>query len=416
MSPASGKLVCVKRIERVRLYPTPHQVTRLRFMLDVTRQLYNALLEQRREAYRRRRYVVTTKQQYAELTDLRRSDIRIAAVYRECEDATLHRLDLAMQAFFRRIARGETPGYPRFKPRTRWNQLEFPHGNRALVFDASQRRVRVPGVGCVKLRKGRRVPQFGRAWLVCKNECWYACFECERDAAPLTKTGNVVGIDRGVHVLAATSDGMLIDNCAFGERNRARITHHQRALETLTARDAAGRVRNRHDPARKAAALQLARSKEREANRRRDYLHKQAREIVIAFDIIAIETLDLRAMTRSAKGTLEKPGRNVAAKAGLNRRLLDAGFGQLERLIYEKAEEAARQVVRVDARFSSQECSRCGHIARESRRRRRYSCVRCGFTTHADVNAALVIRRRAQLAPSSLPDAGAEPVRQHDAV
>jgi putative transposase len=78
--------------------------------------------------------------------------------------------------------------------------------------------------------------------------------------------------------------------------------------------------------------------------------------------------------------------------------MLDASFGLLWQLIVEKVEETARTVVEVDARFSSQECSRCGHVARESRRRRRFRCVACGYQSHADVNAALVIRGRAQLA------------------
>ena len=104
----------------------------------------------------------------------------------------------------------------------------------------------------------------------------------------------------------------------------------------------------------------------------------------------------------------------MRAKAALNRVVLDAGFGLLDRLIAEKAEEAARMVVRVEARFSSQTCSRCGHVSARSRRRRRFCCVRCGLEAHADVNAALEIRRRAQLALSRIPDAGAEPVRQQD--
>ena len=404
----------VKRIERVRLYPTQRQARRLAFMLGVTRELYNALLEERREAYRRRGIVVTSRQQYAEITTLRkpreRLDLRLAAVYRECEDAVLHRLDLAFAAFFRRIKRGETPGYPRYKSRSRWMQLEFPHGERALKFNPAQTRVVIPGVGAVRLRKGRSVPIFGRAWLVCKNERWYACFECERAIRPLPRSERVTGIDRGVRVLAASSDGHLIDNKAFGERNRRRITQHQRRLEELTQRDAAGRVRNWHDPQRKAAALRLAHAREREANRRRDCLHKAALEIVSSVGVIGLEALNLRALTRSAKGSIEQPGRNVAAKAALNRRMLDAGFGQLHRLIAEKVEETARRLVLVDPRFSSQECSRCGHVAAKSRRRRRFVCVRCGFTCHADVNAALVIRGRAQLGARRMPDAGAEPV------
>ncbi len=405
----------MKRVERIRLYPSPHQQSALRFMLDVTRQLYNALLQQRRDVYRLRGHGLASRDQYAELTALRREDARVAAVYRECEDAVLRRLDLAFAGFFRRLKHGETAGYPRFKPAARWHQLTFPHGDRALRLDEGQTRLRVPGVGLVKLRKGRSVPDFGRAWLVERHGRWYACLECEREARPLAKTGVTIGIDRGVHVLAACSDGRLIRNLAVGERRKAATARLQRDLEAVTQRDAAGRVSNRRDPQRIAAALRLARSREREANARRDFAHKAARAIVTTADAIGLEQLSVRAMTRSAKGTVERPGVNVRAKSGLNRVLLDAGFGLLERLVSEKAEEAARGVVRVEARFSSQTCSRCGYVCARSRWRRRFCCVRCGLRAHADVNAALEIRRRAQLALLRLPDAGEEPVTQHDA-
>jgi putative transposase len=262
--------------------------------------------------------------------------------------------------------------------------------------------VRVPGVGAVLLRKGRRVPaSYGRVWLVRKLGRWYACFECERAMQPLPSTGHTVGVDRGVHILAALSDGQLIRNAAVGERRRGATRRLQRELEAATVRDSAGHVVNRKDPRRQRAQLRLARSKAREANARRDYTHKVSRQIVDGADVIALEKLALRAMTRSPKGSVEHPGRNVRAKAGLNRRLLDSGFGLLRQMIVAKAEEAARTVVEVDARFSSQTCSRCGHVARESRRRRRFGCASCGFANHADVNAALVIRWRAQLALQS---------------
>lgn len=172
------------------------------------------------------------KMQYAELTALRkpieRLDTRLAAVYREVEDAVLHRLDLAMEAFFRRCKRGETPGFPRFKPAARWSQLTFPHGDRALKFDGAQSRVTILGVGSVKLRKGRAVPAFGRAWLV-------------------------LGIDRGVHVLAATSDGVLHRNSAVGEKRKSAVARLQRELDAASVYAGSGRSRrclNRCDPKR----------------------------------------------------------------------------------------------------------------------------------------------------------------------
>jgi putative transposase len=390
----------MKRVEKVRLYPTLRQERELRFMLDVTRQLYNAALQERREAYRLRKVSISAKCQYKQLTEMRkidRLDGRINAVYRECEDAVLHRLDLAMEAFFRRCKAGETPGYPRFKAASRFKQLTFPHGSRALRFDEAQHRVFVPGVGKVRLRKGRTVPPFGRAWLTLRNERWYASFECERlpQQGPIDLR-RVLGVDRGTHVLAATSESELVRNAAVGEKRKAATARLQRELEDVTERDKRGFVLNRKDPKRHKAVLRLGRSREHESNARLDHAFKVAHKLVYQTSVIALEVLALRNMTRSAKGTAEKPGRNVAAKAGLNRVILDAGFGLIGKLIVAKAEEAARKVMWVDPKFTSQECSRCGLIAAQSRRRRRFVCIGCGYRCHADVNAALVIRRRAQ--------------------
>jgi putative transposase len=400
-------------LHKVRLYPTCAQERALVTMLRVTRELYNALLMQRRDAWTTRRIALSSRDQYAQLTELRETEPRFATVYRECEDAVLHRLDLAFAAFFRRLKRGETPGYPRFKPAARWNQLEFPHGDRALKFDIAQGRVRIPGAGAVRLRKGRTVPEFGRTFLVTKNGRWYAVFEAHRPASPLPTSGCSVGIDRGIRVLAALSDGSLIENVRPGSRRRAVVARHQRALDAVTRKDAAGRVLNRHDRARMATARRLARAKEREANARREWLHHVSREIVLRFDRIALEALNLRGMTRSAKGTIEKPGTNVAQKAGLNRSLLDAGFGMLATLIREKAEYAARTVIEVDARYSSQTCAACGRVCKGSRGGPCFACVRCGHSADADVNAAQVILLRAESPPKRAP--GTARGRQHDA-
>jgi putative transposase len=409
----------MKRVERIRLYPTRHQAGQLEFMLDVTRKLYNALLEQRRDAFRKCGVALSRTEQSKEITTLRGDDARIAAVFRECEDAVLHRLELAYRAFFRRVKNGQTPGFPRFKSFRRWAQLEFSHGDRALAFHASQSSVRIPGLGWVKNRKGRTVPAtFGRAWVVRKNGRWYACFECERAVRDDgNRPNNVVGIDRGVHVLAATSDGRLFANARPLERLLTTLAGCQR---TVARKKHSGKNR------RKAVSI-LASLHERIANVRRDALHKVSRQIVSAApSVIALENLRVAAMTRSAKGTVEKPGRNVRAKSGLNRVMLDPSFGLLRKMIESKAEEAGIAVVAVDPRYSSQTCPRCGHVAAESRRRRRFACVACGFAVHADVNAALEIRRRAQLVlagrgaaladlndPRSEPHIGEDPVTLH---
>src|SRR5260370_37921596 len=179
--------------------------------------------------------------QYAEIPALRAEDARFASVYRECQDAVLHRLDVAFAAFFRRIKSGEPAGYPRFKPAARWKQLEFPHGGRALKLDRAQKRVRIPGVGTVSLRKGRAIPAFGRAFVAERNGRWWAIFECGREPQALPLTGRVVGIDRGVHVLAATSDGELLRNGKHGGRLRRIVCGHPRELDAVGVKDARGR-------------------------------------------------------------------------------------------------------------------------------------------------------------------------------
>jgi putative transposase len=391
-------------LHKVRLYPTCAQEDGLFMMLRTTRELYNAMLQQRRDAWAMRRRSVSSKQQYAEITELRRAEPRFAEVYRECEDAALHRLDLAMAAFFRRLKQGETAGYPRFKNAARWNQIEFPHGDRAVRLDARQRRVAVPGVGSIKLRKGRAIPPtFGRVFVVTKNGRWYAVFEAHRAVAALPATGRSVGIDRGVRVLAATSAGELIPNPHCAETWKSRVVHHAIALADATEKDAAGHCRNRRDPKRVAAVRRLARAKEHEANARRDHAHKMSRSLVNRYDVIALEDLRLTAMTCSAKGTREEPGRNVAAKSGLNRSMLDAGLGQLGILIREKAACAARTVIGVDAKYTSQTCAACGHVARASREGPRFVCVECHHQDDADVNAARVILLRAEKPPTRAP-------------
>jgi putative transposase len=255
-------------LHKVRLYPTCAQERALGEMLRVTRELYNGLLQQRRDSWTMRRTTVSSREQYRQLTDLRAVEPRFAAVYRECEDAVLHRLDLAFAAFFRRLKRGETPGYPRFKGALRWNQLEFPHGDRALKLDGLQQRVRIPGVGAVRLRKGRNVPEFGRAFIVTKNGRWYAVFEAHREIAPLATSRESVGIDRGIYVLAALSDGTTIENMRPGSRRQTLVERHQRALDARTLKDAGGRVLNRRDPVRVAAVRRLAHAKEGERRTR----------------------------------------------------------------------------------------------------------------------------------------------------
>ncbi|MCW2929439.1 MAG: (cytosine-5-)-methyltransferase, partial [Actinomycetia bacterium] len=130
----------------------------------------------------------------------------------------------------------------------------------------------------------------------------------------------------------------------------------------------------------------IARLKGREAARRKDWAEKLSTMLARRFDVIRVEALDITAMTRSAKGTITEPGRNVAAKAGLNRGILGNGWGLLVARLEDKA---PGRVEKVPSAYTSQRCSACGHVDRDSRESQaRFRCTACGYAANADVNAA----------------------------
>jgi IS605 OrfB family transposase len=132
--------------------------------------------------------------------------------------------------------------------------------------------------------------------------------------------------------------------------------------------------------------MAVARLKARETDRRKDWAEKASTDIARRFDVIRVEDLRIRDMTRSAKGTVENPGRNVRAKAGLNRGIRRSGWGLLIRRLEDKA---PGRVEKINPVYTSQRCSACGHIARESRESQAlFRCVACNYTVNADVNAA----------------------------
>jgi len=238
--------------------------------------------------------------------------------------------------------------------------------------------VKVPKVGWVRFRWSRAVPEDAKSFRVTRDRAgrWHVAFAAIPDPVPGPGTGQVVGIDRGVAVSAALSTGEMLSVPGLGTREAARL----RKLERKLAR--AGRGSNR----RADAKAKVARLKARETARRKDWAEKASTDLARRFDVIRVEALDIKDMTRSARGTADAPGRNVAAKAGLNREISKSGWGLLVRRIEDKA---PGRVEKVPPAYTSQRCSACGHVARESRASQAlFRCVACGNACNADVNAA----------------------------
>ena len=362
-------------------------------LVDLAR-LYNAALEERKTAYKQAGVKLNRNHQSKELTAIRAADEAFGCVNRRIQVNVLERLDLAFAAFFRRAKAGEKPGYPRFKSRYRFKTL----GSRFVEPSWYKRagneiQLKVNGLPVVRAPIGFRIIPEGKPLsmtITKKGRALWLSLVYEFHPDRRTPTGAVVGIDRGVTVQAADSNGVQYPRIRTNHRKRRRL---QRRMD-----------RRKPKPGKKGshryyrAKGDHARFLDRERRVAVGRLHEVTSEIVRNNDFISVEALRIVNMTRSAKGDVEKPGRNVRAKAGLNRSILEQRWGTMLNQLKYKAEWAGAKVVEVDPAFTSQTCSSCGVVSSANRRGKHYDCAACGIHMDADTNAAVNILRRGLLA------------------
>ena len=240
-------------------------------------------------------------------------------------------------------------------------------------------RVWVPKVGWVRFQLSRPVPAGVKSYRVTCDRAgrWHVAFAHTPEPIAGPDEGTVVGIDRGVVVSAALSTGDLLHAPGLSRGEAKRLKGLQQRL--------ARAKRGSHRRARTKRAI--AKLKAREKDRRKDWVEKVTTDIARRFDTIRIEALDVRAMTRSARGTVEQPGQRVAQKRGLNRGISRSGWGLLARRLQHKA---CGRVEQIPAAYTSQRCSACGHVAPGNRKSQAvFECQACtAGPCHADVNAA----------------------------
>jgi transposase len=235
----------------------------------------------------------------------------------------------------------------------------------------------IPKAGWVPFRWSRAVPA-SKSYRVTRDRSgrWHVAFAAIPEPIPEPGKGAVVGIDRGVAISAVLSTGELLTAPRLGPARQRRLRHLQRKL-ARAKRGSGRRIRMK---------LAIARLKARETDARKDWAEKASTDLARRFDVIRVENLKIGNMTRSAKGTAEAPGRKVTQKSGLNREILRSGWGLLVSRLEDKA---PGRVERIEAAFTSQRCSACGHVAAESRKSQAlFACVACSYTLNADVNAA----------------------------
>lgn len=365
---------------RYKLDPLPEQEALLRQFAGVCRLVYNLALEQRATWGRAHRigYVV----QAADLTRLRAEFDWVRAVYVSCQQQTLRDLDKAFGNFFAGRA-----AFPRPRKRGVNDTFRFPGREvETKRLNGKWSAVRLPKIGWVRFRDTR--PMRGvlkNATVSLDTTGWHVSFagEIEHDAPAPSMT--TVGIDRGVATTLALSTGDMLTMPS----NLKRIELAKRKAQRVVAR------RKRGSKRRQRAQRRVARLQARQARIRRDFHHRAALGIARRFGVAVFEDLNTRGMTASARGTIAEPGRNVRQKAGLNRVILNAGWRQFATILAYKMEERGGQVVTVPAWFTSQTCAACNVVdARSRKSQARFVCIACGHADHADINAAINIRRR----------------------
>ena len=364
-------------MSRYRLLPTPAQEAILRGHCSHARYVWNLAVEQHQHWRPGRAAAPGYLEQCRQLTQARAEHAWLEAGSQMVQQQALRDFGAAMAAFF-------DPGNPAGRPT--WRKAARNEGFRIVAVRPGHVRrlsrktgeVWVPKAGWVRFRWSRPVPPAARSYRITMDRAgrWHVAFAVIPDPVSAPGNGEIVGIDRGVAVSAALSTGELLCVPGVTAPERARM----RRLERKLARGRRGSNR------RGRVRLAIARMRARETDRRKDWAEKASTDLARRFDLIRVEDLKIMNMTRSARGTLQEPGRNVGQKAGLTRGILRSGWGLLVRRLEQKA---PGRVEKISPAFTSQRCSACGRVDPKSRESQAvFRCTACGYACHADVNAA----------------------------
>jgi putative transposase len=363
----------VRKTYKYKLKPTPEQEGMLERTVMLCRHVYNAAVGERQEAWRMRGVSVSYYQQKAELPGIKEPMPEYGEVNSQVLQDVMLRVDRAFQAFFQRVKNGETPGYPRYHGRDRYNSFTCPqvgeHGGARL----DNGFLVLSKIGRVAVRWSRPLEGTPKTVTTSREaDGWYVCFSCaDVPTQPLPATGQETGIDLGIEAFATLSDGIRIFAPGWYRKG-------ERALKTAQRRVA--RRKKGSNRRRKAVAL-LAKAHQKVERQRRDFHHKTALSLVRENDTIYHEDSQVRNMVKNHR---------------LAKSIQDAGWSAFLAILAYKAPCASRQVIAVNPAFTSQHCSGCGVIVAKGLSVRWHACPDCGTSLHRDHNAARNIERAGQ--------------------
>ncbi|HEX3641048.1 MAG TPA: transposase [Ktedonobacteraceae bacterium] len=379
---------------KYRIYPTRKQRDALQFTLNRNRELYNAALEERREAWHMSRVSVSYKMQSAQLPEIKELRPEYKEIYPQVLQDTLKRVDKAFKAFFKRCKEGNTTGFPRFQGYDRYDSFTYPQieklkGKPTVAIENGK--VLLPKIGHIKVKQHR--PLEGKAktcTIKREGEHWYVVFACEVEAqTKLPYTDLPIGIDMGLKHFMTDSNGDVVDNPRFFRKSHGRLKKKQQRLS---------KRRNKSHRRKKSAQL-VGKGHKTVRNQRRDFHHKEARILVETFETIVFEDLSMHHMVKRPKVKQDENGtylhNGASKKAGLNKSILDAGWASFIELVKHKAEWAGVTVMQVDPKKTSQICSACGKEGEHKDLSvRTHVCIYCAVVLDRDHNAAVNILDR----------------------
>jgi putative transposase len=356
---------------KYKLKPTPEQERGLAFVLRRCHELYNAALQERRDAWQKCGVNVTEAQQSAQLPEVKEVRPEYRDIHSQVLQDVLTRLDRAFQAFFRRVKNGEEPGYPRFQGTNRYNSFTFKQFGNGATLDNGF--LVLSKIGRLAVRWSRPLEGTPKTVTISREaDGWYVCFSCANvPVQPLPATGQETGVDLGVEAFATLSNGTRIFHPGW----------YRKAERTLKTTQRRVSRRKKGSNRRKKAVTLLAKAHQKVRRQRLDFHHKTALALVQTNDTIYHEDLLVR---------------NMVKNHHLAKSIQDAGWSQFLTILSYKAACASRSVIAVTPAFTSQRCSGCGVVVWKGLSVRWHSCPGCGTSLHRDHNAAKNIERLGQ--------------------
>jgi len=335
--------------------------------LELCRWVYNETLATRKNAYEQEGRSVSYYETKKLLPQWKEEKPELKNVYSQVLQEAVKRVDLAFQAFFRRVQNGEKPGYPRFRGRGRYDSFTYTQ----FGFSLKPGILHLSKIGDVKIKLHRPIEGEIRRVSIRRMPTgkWFASFlvDVEPDE-PLPKTGLSIGVDVGLKSFITLSNGEHVDNPRFFVHEEKALAKAQRRLSKT----------EKGTPERAKALKVVRRIHERIANKRDDFVRKLSLELVRSYDLIAFEDLNVQEMMRNHC---------------LSKHIADAAWNKLITTTTYKAEWAGKRVVLVNPNGTSQICSGCGQVVQKDLSERVHSCPSCGLTLDRDHNAALNILR-----------------------